>query len=1182
MSKVVEFVVGGLEIVAGILLTVFSAGTLAAFGVSLIIAGASMIMMGIAQLMTPQSRQGVPIRVANAPRKIVYGQMRVDGASAFIATNGNNQKFHEVVMWASHPIQSIDALYCDGRKLTPMNGYNGGHGTVDSSTHYDDDNNQYNFKGNLYYENSLGSTGGYTWGTLASEGVGWTTSCNLNGIAATYFRLNYDSTIFPSIPPAYDATIHGKCDIYDPRLGSYAGYGSGTNTGWTRNMALCILDVLLNPEFGLGCNISEIDLTNFSAQANICDQQVPLAAGGYENRYTCNGAFDTTSNPGEIIEAMLASCGGRLVYTQGVWRLFVGAWYGTGAYFTADQIIGNVHWEMRKFRELANGVKGQYTAATYPYAAVTSGGGLVDNNTKLSGVFAGMYQPCDIPPYAQDALHGYGSDANLAQDGGNREWMDIQLRFCTSCATAQRVAKIQLMRNRRRGSGTLPMTLWAYQNVPQDVVQMTFAPLGWSSKYLEISSVKFVTPQLKFDGSEKEEDGKDLSKAIYCEIGVNETDPTDFTWSTAEELTPTDGGSPTMSNLWIVNPPTSMTVVSGPSTAYVGADGITVPRLEIDWVQPADIIVASGGSIEIQYRVHTSSSWINWNSMPPSANQVHITPVVNGTSYDVQMRAKRANGQASDWVVTASPVTASATATSISGGITGVGALASLNYVDLATSQVINKTASNLNYSTGLSVEALRPAESLADKTSGKSLDILTDGSTYSRTLGNQSSNGVILGKTTGTNMLQNQSFEIQSTTALNLGDGWQPAGGTAQWLITRESASGVQHSGNYNVLIRMQPSVYWSAAQQQVISSFYIPCQGGVQYQASGWYSWLYNVTPPSGISVFANLSFFDSTKTYISGVNSPACAAGTTMNYYVFNAIAPTNAAYVIYNCCAVWYPSGGTGTSPAGNACDARFDDLALIPNVGSGILGAQGSIIPASGISVSYTTTSTGVTFTWSSQSMTLSDTTTLTVPSGSTSYSGLSPSTTYYWYPYVRMSDGTIQSPAAPVSSPSAAYTIQSYQDGRSPLYPVQFTTPASGSGTGGGTGGGGSTCPESAELVMTKDGAKKAGDVRVGDELLGYSFSSKAEVYRKITHIHTVTSAAWRIVNCHKVSPSEAVYVNDEWMPANRASKEQDHSVGTKVLLTVEADADQEHNYYLCDATGKPDLLIHNTRPVPC
>ncbi|MEF2154647.1 hypothetical protein V3390_00095 [Luteimonas sp. FXH3W] len=67
-------------------------------------------------------------------------------------------------------------------------------------------------------------------------------------------------------------------------------------------------------------------------------------------------------------------------------------------------------------------------------------------------------------------------------------------------------------------------------------------------------------------------------------------------------------------------------------------------------------------------------------------------------------------------------------------GFYGEGALARKGSVDFATGDVTNRTANNITYTAGGTVDSLKPAEAGAQVTAGKSIDILADGTTYRRT----------------------------------------------------------------------------------------------------------------------------------------------------------------------------------------------------------------------------------------------------------------------------------------------------------------------------------------------------------------------------------------------------------------------------------------------------------------
>jgi hypothetical protein len=247
-----------------------------------------------------------------------------------------------------------------------------------------------------------------------------------------------------------------------------------------------------------------------------------------------------------------------------------------------------------------------------------------------------------------------------------------------------------------------------------------------------------------------------------------------------------------------------------------------------------------------------------------------------------------------------------------------------------------------------------------------------------------------------------------------------------------------------------------------------------------------------------------------------------------------------------------------------------------------LNSQGSIVPTTLITLSSSFTASSVTMTWTSQSMLRADGSTLTIPSGSNTWTGLSSSTAYYIYPTINATTGaiTFTNPSPPTTSPSSTYAIQSGADGYVAL-PVYIVTTASGGGTGGGSTGGGGTCPEAAELVDVQGkGNVPAGSVVAGDRIRGMCFGSGSDIWRKVIHTEHIPCVAWRMVEGHRVSPCEPVYVKNEWMPAYRApGATLDTLVGTKVHITVDCGDYNEANYYL---TNGQQMLIHNYPFVPC
>ncbi|WP_426235883.1 hypothetical protein [Pararhizobium sp. DWP1-1-3] len=85
---------------------------------------------------------------------------------------------------------------------------------------------------------------------------------------------------------------------------------------WTRNCAVILCWHLCFNEFGFGLDYRKailpvIDM--WGEEADVCDEAVPLAGGGTEPRYQCNGSDTTENGPKSALNAMLAACDGHLV-----------------------------------------------------------------------------------------------------------------------------------------------------------------------------------------------------------------------------------------------------------------------------------------------------------------------------------------------------------------------------------------------------------------------------------------------------------------------------------------------------------------------------------------------------------------------------------------------------------------------------------------------------------------------------------------------------------------------------------------------------------------------------------------------------------------------------------------------------------------------------------------------------
>lgn len=446
----------------------------------------------------------------------------------------------------------------------------------------------------------------------------WTRFCSLVGMTAVFIRLEFDSQIFSGGIPQISFHVKGKNDIQDPR-------SSPPSRGYTENSALCIADYLSNTTWGFKAAYgTEIDTPQLIAAANICDERVGLAFPltsplTTEPRYTCNGHFNVAMRRGEVLQNMLTSCAGRITYIGGKFGIWPAAWTGSSLTLSDAWVrtnaAGGIRWRSSvSISNLYNGVKGTYVSPV--------------NN----------WQSSDFPRYAQDADHGYNDgppedeyDQNLANDGGDRRWLDIQLPFTISCPTAQRLAKIELMRRRQQGTGTFVLNMAGYQIAPLDVISMSLAYFGWTGKYLEVLATRF-----KID---RQTSGEGEVTLIGTEIDVQETDPSVYDWELIEELSPQGYQHPGVPDSVLTpDPPTNLKIVFDDA-------GNTV----LTWTAPLDAYVVT---IEGRYQLIQSPEgiWISLGAFDVSVTQTLLPNLLPGAQYIVQLRSVNGAGIPSVWV----------------------------------------------------------------------------------------------------------------------------------------------------------------------------------------------------------------------------------------------------------------------------------------------------------------------------------------------------------------------------------------------------------------------------------------------------------------------------------------------------------------------------------------------------
>ncbi|KKK62801.1 hypothetical protein LCGC14_3000700, partial [marine sediment metagenome] len=127
------------------------------------------------------------------------------------------------------------------------------------------------------------------------------------------------------------------------------------------NPALCVIDFLMDASYGFGVPYERVDVTTLSAAANACDELVTLDVGGSEKRYTCNGVVFADSTPKKIIEQLLNTMAGQLVYAGSRWYTYAGVWRTPTVTFDENDVVGTLNVRTMTSRQSSfNAVNGIY------------------------------------------------------------------------------------------------------------------------------------------------------------------------------------------------------------------------------------------------------------------------------------------------------------------------------------------------------------------------------------------------------------------------------------------------------------------------------------------------------------------------------------------------------------------------------------------------------------------------------------------------------------------------------------------------------------------------------------------------------------------------------------------------------------------------------------------------------
>ncbi|MBF0622813.1 MAG: hypothetical protein HQL54_12905, partial [Magnetococcales bacterium] len=560
-----------------------SGATVAAIVQAAVITAAT---MSAARLLMPDApslssgKRTQAVRQAIESQKIAYGLTRVGGQYTYLGTT-SDRKIHILITLAAHEIESVEKVWFGEEEVSfdPVTGEVTG--------------KYANFAWVYPGLGTAATDSGLHTALSTAFPDKWTADHKQTGHAKIYLVLKKSASKYPNSVPSITVLIKGR-KIFDPRTGV---------TAWSANSALCVLDYLMDTEFGKGAVYpDDFDVDDLVASANNCDEQVTLAAGGSEARYQCHGVLDTSNRLGSNLEHLLVGMWGRLSHRiDQKWSIRSAYWRPPTLSLGLKDLHGPIRvYTLQSKRDVFNGVK---------------------------GIFAhpdGQYQPTDFPAY-QGA--GY-----LAQDGGIPIWRDLEFGFTTSAAACQRIARIALEENRQQVKIEIELRISALEMSEGDCFTLTLDRYGWTDK-------AFVVDEWRLINKQDDEGGAYIAVALKC----SEVDPDVYAWDPVgdEKLMIVSSGTPSV-DYDICQPPTNLSVTSDP---YVFPDQTTQPRLKAAWDSSPDSTLKH---YEIRWRVNGSGD--EFQISTTTAALKYVTGVEHLEEYEVQVAAMSEYDVYSAWL----------------------------------------------------------------------------------------------------------------------------------------------------------------------------------------------------------------------------------------------------------------------------------------------------------------------------------------------------------------------------------------------------------------------------------------------------------------------------------------------------------------------------------------------------
>ena len=534
----------------------------------------------------------------NASIPVVYGERLIGGTRVFISTSGtDNIYLYVALVLCEGEINSIEEIRVDDKVVTfdgaLSDNVQRNVASSDSNFFKADPNVQgSSAESTIIIEPHFG-TDGQSASSLLSTLSDWGTNHKLSGICYLALRFKWNPDVFGGIPTV-QAKIKGK------KIVSYNSSLIAQTAAFSTNPAFCLLDYLTNERYGKGLAISNINLQSFYDASVICETQVtPYSSASDINIFDCNAVIDTSKKVIDNVREIVKGMRGYLPFVQGKYRLNIETTGSASISLDEDDIIGG-------------------------YALASP-----SKNSKYNRVIVSFVNPArnfqvdeiQFPPIDDSGLTSADRHSTMkSADGGFLLEGRFEFRTITSPYQAEEMAEIILRRSREALGLNINVGFEAFDLHVGDLVNITLASLGFSSKTFRVLSMTF-------------------NEDFTIGLSLIEYQASHYTWATKTVVASTPATN--LPNPFTIQAPASVTL-SDEMIEY--ADGVVLTRLNI-------LIGASSDAFVQYYQVEAKLSTESNFKIISNGQQLRheLLNVIDDATYDVRVKAINSFGVSSSY-----------------------------------------------------------------------------------------------------------------------------------------------------------------------------------------------------------------------------------------------------------------------------------------------------------------------------------------------------------------------------------------------------------------------------------------------------------------------------------------------------------------------------------------------------